>query len=162
MLPSTCAPTIAKAICNLVSVCIRIIPNPTPWMASITPSQSHSVRPINAPLSGDPAQGSQDPMPDVLQRICPHRGAPRPTANMGSIHECHFNRPPKRASIKAHTPMRKTSTSIATAQDGACWLDLKYLQLWLNGRARKKKLDRHHDEKPLCDVRSFRPSLLQP
>lgn len=59
-------------------------------------------------------------MLDVLQRIRPHRGAPRPTANMGSIHECQFDRALKRASINAHTPMKKTSTSIAAAQDGAC------------------------------------------
>lgn len=138
MLPSTCTPTMTKAICSLVSVCVSIIPNPTPWMASRTPSQSHSVRQTNAPLNGDPAQGSQHPMLEVLQRICPHRGAPGPTADMGSIHECRLDRPPKRASIKAHTLMKKTSTSIATTQDGACWPDQRYLQLWLTGRARKK------------------------
>ena len=115
MLPSSCAPTMTKGICSLVSVCISIILNPTPWMGSRTPSQSHSVRPTNTPLSGDPAQRSQHPTLDVLQRICPYRGAPRPTASMRSIYECRLDRPPKRASIKAHTAKKKTSTNIATA-----------------------------------------------
>lgn len=81
-------------------------------------------------------------MLDVLQRISAYQGASRPTATMGSIHECQSNRAPTRASIKAHTPIKKTGASMATtAQDGACWLDQRSLQLWLNGRAKKKFLD---------------------
>ena len=68
-LPSTCAHTSANTTWNLVKVCSRIIPKPTPCIASSTPNQSHSMRPTSAPARGEPAQGTQLPMPDVPQSI---------------------------------------------------------------------------------------------
>lgn len=49
MEPRTCAANRVKQMCIRVRVCRRIIPKPTPCMASRTPSQSHRQRDTSAP-----------------------------------------------------------------------------------------------------------------
>ena len=67
--PRTCAHTKANTTWNRVSVWRRIMPKPTPWMASRVPSHSQRDLPARAPASGEPAQGTQDPMPEVAHSI---------------------------------------------------------------------------------------------
>ena len=67
--PRTCAHTKANTTWKRVRVWRRIMPKPTPWMASSVPSQSHRVLPASAPASGEPAHGTQDPMPEVAHSI---------------------------------------------------------------------------------------------
>lgn len=49
--PRTCAARSVKQICNLVNVCRRIIPKPTPCRVSRTPSQSQTARDASAPAT---------------------------------------------------------------------------------------------------------------
>src|SRR5262245_2971373 len=96
------------------------MPKPTPWIASKTPSQSHRARPASAPATGPPGiQGTHSPKPDVAHSICAQRGAPRPMAKMGTIHEWLFDRCPNSARKPAHTPTKKAKTSRVTAHVGA-------------------------------------------
>ena len=57
MEPSTCAAIRVKKTWKRVSVCSKIMPNPTPCTASRTPSHSHRLLPAIADAAGPPAQG---------------------------------------------------------------------------------------------------------
>lgn len=54
--PSNCAPARVAQTCSRESVWSRIIPRPTPWIASSTPSQSHKATPLD--VSGRSEEGS--------------------------------------------------------------------------------------------------------
>ena len=136
--PRTCAQTRVKMTWKRVSVWRRIMPKPTPWMASRVPSHSQRVLPASAPASGEPAHGTHDPMPETAHSIWHQRGAPRPTANMGRIHEWRKEALEKMANRMAHTPMKKPKTRRTTIHVFA-WLELqRYRQLRPYGADRKK------------------------
>ena len=118
-LPSTWLPIRTKVTWNLVSVCSKIIPNPTPWTASRTPSQSHSARPMSAPDTGEPIHGSQTPIPEVAHHIWHQRGAPREMAKMGRIQVCVFDKCQKMAKKAAQTKTKNKITSPNIAPAGA-------------------------------------------
>ena len=57
MEPRTCAAMSVKKTWKRVRVCRSIMPKPTPWMESRTPSHSHRLLPAIADAAGPPAQG---------------------------------------------------------------------------------------------------------
>lgn len=85
--PSTCAAMRVKRTWNLVSVCNKIMPNPTPCTASNTPNHNQRHLPAIALAAAPPAHGTYWPILLVPHRICAHRGAPKPIANTGSTQE---------------------------------------------------------------------------
>jgi len=127
--PNTWAAMSVNVIWNLVIVCRRIIPNPTPCSASKTPSQSQRQRPSRAEPTADPAQERYCPAADVPHSIWHHLGAPRPIAKTGRIQECDLDRRDKTRRKTTHTPTKKKSTSKAIAQAGACCVVQRYRQL---------------------------------
>ena len=93
--PRTCAAMSVKRTWNRVSVCRRIIPNPTPCTASNTPSHNHRLLPAMALMTGPPAQGTYWPILLVPHNICAHRGAPRPIEKTGRTQEWRVDRAAK-------------------------------------------------------------------
>ena len=120
MEPRTWAAISVKVMWNLVMVCRRIIPNPTPCRASSTPSHNHRHLPKRADVSAEPAQGRYCPTADVPHSIWHHLGAPRPIAKTGRIHECDFESLDRKMRIAVQMTMKKAMTSKAMAHPGAC------------------------------------------
>jgi len=67
--PRTCAAIRVNATWILVRVWRKIMPKPTPWIVSNSPSQSHNERLTSADATGPPAHGRCRPMDEVLQSI---------------------------------------------------------------------------------------------
>lgn len=103
------------ATCTLLRVCNKIIPRPTPWIASRTPNQSHSdatmtmwqVQKVSRAFEvwttlwvhllpkygpAPPAHGMYRAAPLVPHRIWHHLGAPSPIAKTGSSQVCRLEK----------------------------------------------------------------------
>jgi len=120
MEPRTWAAMRVNVIWNLVIVCRRIIPKPTPCNASSTPSHSQRHLPKSADVSAEPAHGRYCPAADVPHSIWHQRGAPSPMAKTGRIQECDFESLDRKMRMAVQMTMKKAITSKAMAHPGAC------------------------------------------